>query len=320
MKLEVEESDYEKQRKLNIKRNEEVFKELFPNGALNFQGKSRSVPRKKRVSPSKANLILPLRKRLARSCKRKRNYRSSIKEEWSPSKKLNFDQEDDTDEEGDTVKYSDDEVSRRASSGLVIRFSKWSKRLSPGKNRLSRDSSFLDQCEDTYESDEEEFTKLKSPTRKKNVTSYLTRRPFGAVTEKDLILVAETCNEKSYDQVDGTSCHQCRQKTSDLKTVCRNDKCIGVRGQFCGPCLRNRYGESAKEAIMDPKWFCPPCRGICNCSFCMKKRGRCATGILIHKAKEKGYNDVKSFLGLEAKYDEPQSETDNENIDNETNI
>lgn len=318
MKLEVEESDYEKQRKLNIKRNEEVFKELFPNGALNFQRRSRSVPKKKRASPSKANLILPLRKRLTRSCKRKRNYRCTIKEECSPSKKLDFDQDDSADE-GDTVKYRHDEVHRRASSGLVIRFSKWNKGLSPRENKRSRDLRFLDQYEDTYESDEEEFTKLKSPTRKKNVTSYLTRRPFGAVTEKDLILVAETCNEKSYDQVDGTSCHQCRQKTSDLKTVCRNDQCIGIRGQFCGPCLRNRYGESAKEAIMNPKWFCPPCRGICNCSFCMKKRGRCATGILIHKAKEKGYNDVKSFLGLEAKFDGTQSETDNENIDSECN-
>ena len=318
MKLEVQESDYEKQRKLNIKRNEEVFKELFPNVALNFQGRSRSVPKKKRVSPSKGNLILPLRKRLTRSCKRKRNYGCTMKEECSPSKKLDFDQDDSADE-GDTVKYRDDEVCRRASSGLVVRFSKWNKGLSPRENKRSRDLRFLDQYEDTYESDEEEFTKLKAPTRKKNVTSYLTRRPFGAVTEKDLILVAETCNEKSYDQVDGTSCHQCRQKTSDLKTVCRNDQCIGIRGQFCGPCLRNRYGESAKEAIMDPKWFCPPCRGICNCSFCMKKRGRCATGILIHKAKEKGYNDVKSFLGLEAKFDETQSETNNENIDDESN-
>ena len=29
----------------------------------------------------------------------------------------------------------------------------------------------------------------------------------------------------------GTTCHQCRQKTDDLKTICRNTQCAGVRGQ-----------------------------------------------------------------------------------------
>lgn len=122
-------------------------------------------------------------------------------------------------------------------------------------------------------------------------------RPVSDFTEEDLLLVAETVSEKRYDSTNGTSCHQCRQKTDDLKTVCRNENCIGIRGQFCGPCLRNRYGESVKEAIMDPDWFCPPCRNICNCSFCMKKRGRSCTGQLIGIARQSGYSDVKSFLG-----------------------
>lgn len=122
-------------------------------------------------------------------------------------------------------------------------------------------------------------------------------RPVSDFTEEDLLLVAETVSEKHYDSINGTSCHQCRQKTDDLKTVCRNKFCIGIRGQFCGPCLRNRYGESVKEAIMDPNWFCPPCRNICNCSFCMKKRGRSCTGQMIGVARQNGYTDVKSFLG-----------------------
>ena len=29
----------------------------------------------------------------------------------------------------------------------------------------------------------------------------------------------------------GTTCHQCRQKTIDLKTVCHNKNCCGTRGQ-----------------------------------------------------------------------------------------
>lgn len=52
--------------------------------------------------------------------------------------------------------------------------------------------------------------------------------------------------------VQGTTCHQCRQKTIDMKTVCRAEDCQGVRGQFCGPCLRNRYGEDVRAALKDP--------------------------------------------------------------------
>ncbi|KAM6451103.1 cell division cycle-associated 7-like protein isoform 7-T7 [Liasis olivaceus] len=94
----------------------------------------------------------------------------------------------------------------------------------------------------------------------------------------------------------GSTCHQCRQKTIDTKTICHNEDCGGVRGQFCGPCLRNRYGEDVKSALLDPEWLCPPCRGICNCSYCRKRDGRCATGALIHLAKFYGYNNVKEYL------------------------
>lgn len=69
-----------------------------------------------------------------------------------------------------------------------------------------------------------------------------------------------------------------------------------VTFQFCGPCLKNRYGEDAREKLRDNRWICPPCRGICNCSFCRRKAGRGATGILIHLARENGYGDVASFL------------------------
>ncbi|EDO33918.1 predicted protein [Nematostella vectensis] len=136
-----------------------------------------------------------------------------------------------------------------------------------------------------------------SPRKTKQRRRAPVPRPLVEVTEADLVLVAERFADKRYDSINGTSCHQCRQKTDDLKTTCKSENCVGIRGQFCGPCLRNRYGEDAKEAIMNPQWVCPPCRGICNCSFCMKKRGRRCTGILIHLAREKGFEDVKAFLG-----------------------
>ncbi|RUS70388.1 hypothetical protein EGW08_021848 [Elysia chlorotica] len=116
------------------------------------------------------------------------------------------------------------------------------------------------------------------------------------ITQTHLDMVAVVVSEKRYDSVEGTTCHQCRQKTDDMKTICRSPDCFGVRGQFCGPCLRNRYGEDAKVALKDPEWICPPCRGICNCSFCRKKKGRRCTGILIHVAREHGFSDVSSYL------------------------
>ncbi|XP_066210599.1 cell division cycle-associated 7-like protein isoform X2 [Saccopteryx leptura] len=121
-------------------------------------------------------------------------------------------------------------------------------------------------------------------------------RPVEDITEEDLENVALTVRDKIYDKALGNTCHQCRQKTMDTKTVCRSQSCGGVRGQFCGPCLRNRYGEDVRSALLDPDWMCPPCRGICNCSYCRKRDGRCATGILIHLAKFYGYDNVKEYL------------------------
>ncbi|XP_069504353.1 cell division cycle-associated 7-like protein isoform X2 [Ambystoma mexicanum] len=116
------------------------------------------------------------------------------------------------------------------------------------------------------------------------------------ITEDELENVAVTVKDKVYDKFLGSTCHQCRQKTIDTKTVCRNEGCGGVRGQFCGPCLRNRYGEDVRTALLDPDWICPSCRGICNCSFCRKRDGRCATGMLIHLAKFYGYDNVQGYL------------------------
>ncbi|XP_013366033.1 PREDICTED: cell division cycle-associated 7-like protein isoform X2 [Chinchilla lanigera] len=129
--------------------------------------------------------------------------------------------------------------------------------------------------------------------QRRRVSSF---RPVEDITEEDLENVAITVRDKIYDKVLGNTCHQCRQKTIDTKTVCRNQSCGGVRGQFCGPCLRNRYGEDVRSALLDPDWMCPPCRGICNCSYCRKRDGRCATGILIHLAKFYGYDNVKEYL------------------------
>ncbi|KAE8298369.1 Cell division cycle-associated protein 7 Protein JPO1 [Larimichthys crocea] len=121
-------------------------------------------------------------------------------------------------------------------------------------------------------------------------------RPVEDITEDEIQLVADNMTEKVYNSVSGSTCHQCRQKTVDTKTCCRSEGCRGIQGQFCGPCLRNRYGEDVRKALLDPEWRCPPCRGICNCSFCRQRDGRCPTGILFPLAQYHGFSDVHSYL------------------------
>ncbi|MGH0152202.1 UNVERIFIED_CONTAM: hypothetical protein FKN15_022154 [Acipenser sinensis] len=121
-------------------------------------------------------------------------------------------------------------------------------------------------------------------------------RPVEEITEMELDNICFNVREKVYNRATGSTCHQCRQKTTDTKTSCRNPKCVGVRGQFCGPCLRNRYGEEVRNALLDPNWHCPPCQGICNCSFCRQREGRCATGVLVYLAKYHGFNNVHAYL------------------------
>lgn len=71
---------------------------------------------------------------------------------------------------------------------------------------------------------------------------------------------------------------------------------LGVQGQFCGPCLKNRYGEEVTVALMDSKWECPLCRGICNCSICRNRKGKRPTGILAPMALDQGHISVHHFL------------------------
>ncbi|NXH13015.1 CDCA7 protein, partial [Bucco capensis] len=121
-------------------------------------------------------------------------------------------------------------------------------------------------------------------------------RPVEEITTEELNNICGSARDKVYNRAMGSTCHQCRQKTLDTKTNCRNPDCVGVRGQFCGPCLRNRYGEDVRTALLDPTWRCPPCRGICNCSFCRQRDGQCATGVLVYLAKYHGYDNVHAYL------------------------
>ncbi|XP_048138972.1 uncharacterized protein LOC115734953 isoform X2 [Rhodamnia argentea] len=102
-----------------------------------------------------------------------------------------------------------------------------------------------------------------------------------------------------YCPFNGKTCHQCRQKTLDFTAACRimkGDKQCTIK--FCHKCLLNRYGEKAEDVAALENWKCPKCRGICNCSFCMKKRGHKPTGILVHTAKKTGFSSVSEMLSV----------------------
>ncbi|KAG9299940.1 hypothetical protein G9A89_009668 [Geosiphon pyriformis] len=121
-----------------------------------------------------------------------------------------------------------------------------------------------------------------------------------------------------YDSVEGSSCHQCRQKTVEEKVRCTR---ILENGKQCtlmmdNRCLSARYGESVKEAKHSGCWECPKCRGICNCSNCLGKKGLAATGILYYTAVEHGYSNAKEYLAAtkSARNDFDREESDESEV------
>ena len=102
-----------------------------------------------------------------------------------------------------------------------------------------------------------------------------------------------------------TSCHFCRQKTTDVKTTCacgswrRAPEGGRGRGSWCGWCLEMRIGENVDEALADEEWRCPVCRDICNCSGanCLRaKRNLFPTQQLTHEALTYGWPSVAHYL------------------------
>ncbi|XP_009140468.1 cell division cycle-associated protein 7 [Brassica rapa] len=100
--------------------------------------------------------------------------------------------------------------------------------------------------------------------------------------------------KRIYDPFKGKTCHQCRQKTLGHRTQC--SVCDLVQGQFCGDCLFMRYGEHVLEALDNPEWVCPVCRGICNCSLCRNHKGWVPTGPIYRRIAKLGYKSVAHYL------------------------
>ena len=102
-----------------------------------------------------------------------------------------------------------------------------------------------------------------------------------------------------------TTCHFCRQKTTDAKTTCqcgfwsRAPPGGRGRGVWCGWCLEMRMGENLEEALADSEWRCPVCRDICNCSGanCLRaQRNLFPTQQLTGEALNYGWPSVAHYL------------------------
>ncbi|XP_051115160.1 uncharacterized protein LOC127240490 [Andrographis paniculata] len=116
-------------------------------------------------------------------------------------------------------------------------------------------------------------------------------------SQRNTAPVVRKVGSRIYDPVNGKTCHQCRQKTLDLAVACKlqriNKPCPIM---YCHKCLWNRCGERAEEVAGLGQWTCPKCRGICNCSVCMKKRNDDPAGIAAKKAKARGFSSVAEML------------------------
>ncbi|KAI7748992.1 hypothetical protein M8C21_009898 [Ambrosia artemisiifolia] len=100
-----------------------------------------------------------------------------------------------------------------------------------------------------------------------------------------------------YDSQNGTTCHQCRQKTYAVFVNCKNQaKAKPCNVKYCRTCLLNRYGEKVEEVALLEKWDCPKCKGVCNCSICRKKSGYQPTGMVVQMAKASGFSSVSDMI------------------------
>lgn len=158
----------------------------------------------------------------------------------------------DSDESNDSENENDLSESKRNRPKLRVLFP-WAKPVQRSIDLMKMGVCDVDEEESIYKDDSFDekrerrvFKVTKSTYDPKTIPS------VDEVTQEMLNNVVQKSSNKIYCKVNGTSCHQCRQKTLDTKTVCRSGECVGIRGQFCGPCLQGRYGESAIEALKDP--------------------------------------------------------------------
>ncbi|XP_029659280.1 cell division cycle-associated protein 7-like [Formica exsecta] len=300
----MDEDDYETLRQKNISERNAIFADLFKDikketSEIKRQEKKRlsdhdseNQPSKKRRRTSSEDLENFSGNGIRLQFRRTYNTRSRKKASGS-------DRSNDSENENEENDLS--ESKRRNRPKLRVLFP-WAKPFQRSIDLMKMGVCDVDEEEEEEKNmyDDDSFDENRRERRTYKVTKSVydpeSIPSVDEITQEMLDNIAKKSSLKTYCKLNGTSCHQCRQKTLDTKTVCRSGECVGIRGQFCGPCLQGRYGESAIEALKDPDWACPPCRGLCNCSICRTRSGLCPTGILAPTVREEGYSSVMDYL------------------------
>ncbi|KAL0805124.1 hypothetical protein Bca101_097615 [Brassica carinata] len=93
--------------------------------------------------------------------------------------------------------------------------------------------------------------------------------------------ISETMIEAQTQIRQSSYCHQCHKKRSDVVGNCvtkrPNTTCMV---KYCRSCLWNRYKEIPEDVASKEDWLCYRCRGICDCSKCLKEQGKKPAGFL----------------------------------------
>jgi len=116
-------------------------------------------------------------------------------------------------------------------------------------------------------------------------------------------------------QQPGITCHQCKQKTVELKSSCKFCYLRYVKkshdlthpiadwesysSHFCSTCLKNRYGQDVdfqQGNVLRDDWKCPICTDTCNCSSCRKRANKVPFSVTTREAQKKGYSSVHEML------------------------
>ncbi|KAF3421811.1 hypothetical protein E2986_08675 [Frieseomelitta varia] len=286
----MSENDYDDLRKRNIAEKNAIFAEIFndlekkTNEIKELEEKYNDAKDAKKSTSTKSRKIRSINK-----FKIKRSELDSCKRYNTRSRSRNVYEDKGEEKENNLTK------SEKAKRKWLVLFP-WAK---PFQRSIDLMKIECDADEEQYNDNlSETKVKIKKRIYNMNKVTYNSNNipSVDEITDEMLANVATKFSLKEYCSINGSTCHQCRQKTLDTKTVCRSGECIGLKGQFCGVCLKGRYGEDIVTALKDPDWACPPCRGLCNCSICRTKSGLSPTGKLVPVAKEEGYCSVMDYL------------------------
>ncbi|XP_050425991.1 uncharacterized protein LOC126836534 [Adelges cooleyi] len=268
-------SEYEQERIRNIKEFQDQFRDIFDVVKTSAKTLATSLPNDKKQSATK-QIFRP-----------SSNIKTTSVHQSSVRRSLRIVNEKKSES---TVNEVIEKKDSKFKKQQVTNSFKFHKKIEVLKRNAEYHNSLADSVIKNQENCEPRSKRIRNTS-----SATVPRLPVSQVNQQMLQNISYSSYGKQYSS-EGTTCHQCRQKTLDQKSYCRYIHCKGYRGMFCGFCLGKRYGEDVAEVLLNPKWACPPCRGLCNCSICRRKVGMEPTGTLVPHMSVSGFQSVSDML------------------------